>query len=177
MYFFIFGKPGSGKSSFCEALKDTFHYISVGELLRSNLKHKQIIQQSFRNGTLISSEIVVEILLKEFEKLPPDYLVLIDGFPRSLENWNGWKGVVSSKPSSLIYLECPSIICLNRLNIRRRFDDKEHLILKRIDSFYQKTVPILKHLNEKEGIKIFTLDSTLSTENIVSNWNKHWRNN
>ena len=100
----ILGGPCVGKGTHCKQLaKDlAITHLSVGDLLRAETdkpeaKNTAIIIDSMRAGGLVPNEIVQDIL--------EDYLArdvrqgktsfLVDGFPRSLEQAEAFKGRVS----------------------------------------------------------------------------------
>jgi UMP-CMP kinase len=69
--FFVFGGPGSGKGTGCEALAETFGFLhlSAGEILRSQLSnaenpHYGTIKQNIDAGTITPGFITAGLLLK-----------------------------------------------------------------------------------------------------------------
>src|SRR5687768_5493859 len=85
----LLGKPGAGKGTQAERLKDDFGlpYIGTGDLLR---KHKaegtelgQEAQKYMDEGKLVPDDLVVSMILDEIEEKGSDGF-LLDGFPRTL---------------------------------------------------------------------------------------------
>ena len=85
----LLGKPGAGKGTQAERLKDDFGlpYIGTGDLLR---KHKaegtelgREAQKYMDDGKLVPDELVVRMILDEIEERGRDGF-LLDGFPRTI---------------------------------------------------------------------------------------------
>ena len=133
--------------------------------MRTNTRYKEIIMKS--RGELIQSKIVVDVLLDELEKIPPNKIILIDGFPRSMENWKIWN--LKHLPSSIIYLDCPDDVCIKRSMKRQRFDDNNEIMTQRLESFNRSTIPILEYLR-KGGIPVTILNSTHSTDILITEY-------
>ena len=93
-------------------------------------------------GKLVPSKMLVEIVKKNiFKDGPNDQIYLIDGFPRSAENYEAWKQVMgdSVKIKTLIYLNC-SLETLEKRLLERgkesgRDDDNLTTIRKRFNTY------------------------------------------
>jgi adenylate kinase family enzyme len=109
-------------------------------------------------GKLVPSKKVVEIVKKKmFENGSTDNVYLIDGFPRSAENYEAWTEVMgdSVEIKTLLYLEC-SLDTLERRLLERgkmsgRADDKIETILKRFKTYTDQTTPFLRYYEAKVG--------------------------
>ena len=55
-----------------------------------NSPHKDVIEKCILNGTIVPSEITVNLLLKAIETNNLNRTI-IDGFPRNIENYYEWK--------------------------------------------------------------------------------------
>jgi hypothetical protein len=83
----ILGGPGSGKGTNCEklALDYGFRHISTGDLLRSYKEGKWIetITASMKEGKLVPSDMLLEIVKEEIDRYNYEGVYLLDGFPRN----------------------------------------------------------------------------------------------
>ena len=76
---------------------------------------------------------------------------LIDGFPRSLENWNGYKevfGITSdAQMPTMLFFECPLPVLekrvLKRAKHSGRSDDNVESLRKRFNTFKDETMQIV----------------------------------
>ncbi|NPA27480.1 MAG: adenylate kinase [Epsilonproteobacteria bacterium] len=90
--FFIIGAPGSGKTTDASLIakrnsEDIVHY-STGDMLRAEVASGselgQKIDSYISKGELVPLEIVLNTILSAIKNAPKD-VVIIDGFPRSVE--------------------------------------------------------------------------------------------
>ena len=90
--FLIIGAPGSGKTTDAELIakrnSDKIVHYSTGDLLRAEVASGSELGKTIKsyidNGNLVPLEIVINTIKSAIEKAPKD-IVLIDGFPRSVE--------------------------------------------------------------------------------------------
>lgn len=91
---FVIGGPGVGKGTQCAlvAEQSSFEHISVGELLRLEQNNPQsvfsgFISDSFRHSVVVPAMLTMHLLETRLRRAQEQGKVgvLIDGFPRSLE--------------------------------------------------------------------------------------------
>ncbi|XP_071451553.1 UMP-CMP kinase isoform X2 [Hetaerina americana] len=157
---FVLGGPGSGKGTQCEKIVQNFGYVhlSAGDLLREeranpNSKHGELIEDYIRNGKIVPVEITCSLLKDAMEKSNSQHF-LIDGFPRSEENLNGWNKEMSNEVhlQFVLYFDCPQEVCLERCLKRGsagsgRSDDNVDSLKKRFNTYVNDTMPIIEHYN------------------------------
>jgi len=96
---------------------------------------------------------------------------LVDGFPRNLNNKEGWERVVGDKANIqgvLFYNtteQCVTARILERGKTSGRADDNIESMVKRLRTYNTETYPIIKAF-EAEGIKVFEIDATPSKEEV-----------
>ncbi len=99
-----------------------------------------------------------------------DKVFLIDGYPRNLENWEGFREVFGNdfEIVATLYLHCEENICVDRLLSRGqssgRIDDEIEVIKKRFNTFYTESLPVLDELR-KAGAFLH-VDSTQLPEEV-----------
>jgi UMP-CMP kinase len=125
-------------------------HLSAGELLRQEAakpdsKVGQLINEHIHAGKIVPVDVTVQLLLAEMEKSSATR-VLVDGFPRNMDNLQGWDRVVGSKVSvtGVLFLDAPEDVMVARLLSRARNDDAPDTIRKRLATFRNETVPVLK---------------------------------
>ena len=144
MLWFVLGNVGSGKSTLCRKLAEFgCKHLTLGDLLRK--EGNPVIQYCMRTGQLIPSRITVAVLERALEEEDTDDIILIDGFPRNIENIR----VSGIEPSGVLYLDCDEKVCLERLLLRKRFDDNEKCIHERFLSFKRDTLPLIEYYRER----------------------------
>ena len=109
-------------------------------------------------GKLVSSKMLVEIVKRSiFKDGPNNQIYLIDGFPRSAENYEAWVEVMgdSVKVKTLLYLNCTLETLEKRLLERGktsgRSDDNINTIRKRFNTYTEQTTPFLSYYQEHVG--------------------------
>ena len=113
--FFVLGGPGSGKGTQCLLLKQSlkFLHISAGELLRQN-KDTHEVSSYLNSGKIVPSHVTIGLLRKKIEENKQYETILIDGFPRNMENLQGF--LEKQIPyKACIYIRLNSEIMLQRV--------------------------------------------------------------
>jgi adenylate kinase len=86
----LFGKPGAGKGTQAEFLKDKYNltHLSTGDIFRYNIKNNtdlgKLAQTYMENGDLVPDEVTIQMLQSEVDKNPESDGFLFDGFPRTI---------------------------------------------------------------------------------------------
>jgi adenylate kinase len=124
----LLGKPGAGKGTQAERLKDDFGlpYIGTGDLLR---KHKsegtelgQEAQKYMDDGQLVPDELVVQMILSEVEEKGQDGF-LLDGFPRTIAQADALSEALDDSGRHLtaaLYIDADDDTVVKRLSGRRQ---------------------------------------------------------
>ena len=102
-----------------------------------------------------------------------DKIFLIDGYPRNMENWEGFKEVFGADFTikATLYLSCDEDTCVDRLLTRGqtsgRSDDEAEVIKKRFHTFYNESLQVLDSL--RAAGPFIEVDSTKTPEEVSSN--------
>ena len=101
---------------------------------------------------------LVEIVRRHiFKNGSNNEIYLIDGFPRSAENYEAWEEVMGDdvKVKTLLYLNCTLETLEKRLLERGkssgRADDNIETIRKRFNTYTEQTTPFLSYYQENVG--------------------------
>jgi adenylate kinase len=197
------GMPGSGKGTIGSLVKERqgFNHISTGDLLREAVKNQNIFGVKAKNymdeGKLVPDDIVLELLKERILELEDDAKILLDGYPRNVEQARVLKDIVKIDRVVNLVLDkemlqkrlggrrsCPN--CKKGYNIHfmppkkneilcddcdseliQRDDDKDEVIEKRFDAYYQETEPLIDFY-KNEGI----LNEVELTNELEDNYNK-----
>ena len=111
-----------------------------------------MIEEYITAGKIVPVKITVKLLQKAMDdviKTTGKVNFLIDGFPRSLENWNGYKEVFGIKDDSemptMLFFECPLPVLeariLKRAKYSGRSDDNVESLRKRFNTYKEETMP------------------------------------
>lgn len=172
--FFVLGGPGSGKGTICQTIQNNlgFQHISMGEVIRKYMNDnpecpKTIeYRDTLTNGDCIPALESINFLMSvtnDMYKNDENILVLIDGYPRSLDQlevYNKMSGMpFNNNNVGLLYVNTPDDVMIERMLQRcRDFRDSDNNIMKkRIDYYYDKTVPVIQNI-KKNGGKVIELN-------------------
>ena len=176
---FVVGGPGSGKGTMCELAEMQLGWIhlSAGDLLRTELDSKgpqaAHIEKIIKAGDLVPNEIVVTLIKNAMETLTRTTgkrNFLIDGFPRSLNNLEGWYdafGRTATLPT-MLYFECPFDVLEKRILGRAKFsgrsDDNVESMKLRFDTFKAETLPTVELFKTKD--KCVDIDTSQDRQSV-----------
>jgi adenylate kinase family enzyme len=170
----IVGGPGAGKGFLCQQLEQNCNvvHLSSGALLRAEVERDTVLGREvagiMERGDLVSSALIVALIRRHMLH-HPGKRVLLDGFPRSLENARDLV-TLCGKPEMALHCECPDTVMLERILKRKenRADDNFETALERIKT-YHKYHGVCMDFLRSEGIPIVNLDCSTSKDNV---WNQ-----
>ncbi|MEX0934240.1 MAG: nucleoside monophosphate kinase [Candidatus Saccharimonadales bacterium] len=144
------GPPGSGKGTQAQILASNNNWLtfSVGELLRNS--SDESIKEAVNKGDLLSAEIIDDLVIKEVIK--HQGTVIVDGFPRRLDQAKGFDELVEANGLDLpilIYLHIDEEESWRRISNRGRKDDDRNVWQRRWDEYRSQTVPAVEHYRHK----------------------------
>lgn len=158
----VIGGPGSGKGVLSEKLTKVCNvvHLSSGELLRNEVQEQtrlgKTVEQIMSKGELVHSALMVALMKKRMEK-HPGKRVLLDGFPRSLENAHDLV-TLCGRPELALHLTCDDTILMERIMNRQRGpDDNFQVALKRLRTFH-KYHPVTMEWLREQHVPIVNLD-------------------
>jgi UMP-CMP kinase len=162
---FILGGPGSGKGTMCELAETQLGWVhlSAGDLLRKERQKggamANTIEEFITAGKIVQSEITVTLLKNAMEmstRTTGKNNFLIDGFPRSQENLEGWFEIFGRDVElpKMLYFECPYDVLekriLGRAKYSGRSDDNLESIKLRFDTLKAETLPTVEVFRSKD---------------------------
>jgi UMP-CMP kinase len=169
---FVLGGPGSGKGTQCAKLVEKFGYthISAGDLLRAEVKAggptADQINQLMKEGNIVPAEIIVALLKKAIDASDSD-TVLVDGFPRALDQVGLFNKVSRTDCAFVLFFDCNDEVLTARLLERGktsgRADDNLESIKKRFVTFREQSYPVVELYEKKSKDKVKRVDSSVGT--------------
>ena len=176
----IFGKPGSGKGTQANFLKEKYslYHISTGDLFRKNISSKTklgIEAKSFLdNGDLVPDSVTIKMLENEVLSNKQVKGYIFDGFPRTLaqaESLDTFLNSINLKINATIALDVDEneliIRLLDRGKTTNRSDDQDLEKIKNRFNEYNIKTSILINFYNKQG-KFYSVDGKGSVDDITS---------
>ena len=177
--FLIIGAPGSGKTTDAEIISkncsDKIVHYSTGELLReevlSGSETGKIIEGYTSRGNLVPLDIVVDTIVSAIKNSPKD-IILIDGYPRSVEQMEKLDEVLRNNDKevslvNVIEVEVSEEVAKDRVLGRARGADDNAEVFKNRMSVYLTPLKDIQNFYDKKGI-LKKINGERTIEAIVS---------
>jgi len=177
--FLIIGAPGSGKTTDASIIankhNDIVHY-STGDMLRdevaSGSELGKTIEGFISQGALVPIDIIVNTIVSAITNAPVD-TILIDGYPRSVEQMEAFDALVSKADEinliSVIEVRVCEAVARQRILGRvaeaklgeERSDDKEEVFYHRMKIYTDPLDEIQKFYTSKNLLHVIDGERTL----------------
>ncbi len=177
MNIIIFGPPGAGKGTQSKFLVEKYnlYQLSTGEMLRNEIKNSTNIGEKISSimdaGSLVSDEIVSELIEKIISNLTYKSRIIFDGFPRSLKQANILDNLLKKYNQKIdivlklsVTLETIKKRISERKNLEKRSDDSEEIAIKRYKMYEKSTEPVIEYYKKLNLLKV--IDGERSIEQI-----------
>ncbi|KAJ3013559.1 UNVERIFIED_CONTAM: hypothetical protein HDU68_000633 [Siphonaria sp. JEL0065] len=168
---FVLGGPGSGKGTQCDKLVETLKYahLSTGDLLRDEVKRGtplgSQLEEIMKEGKMVPLEVTLRLLVEAMQAAKgtaPGYL--IDGFPRTMEQAIEFENTIGHC-KFVLFFDAPSEALTKRLLKRGetsgRADDNLESIKKRLDTFANASMPVVKYFELSGRVKRVLADGAI----------------
>jgi len=154
----VLGGPGSGKGTQCEVVLNDFNaeHLIPGEMLRREVRSGSQegvrIEEILLRGEIVPSSVTVPLLRRAIES-SRKRLILVDGFPRTMENRDEFIRKTARDCDLLLFFDCPQEELKRRLLLRGktsgRSDDNIETIMKRFETYRRATMPVVDYYRER----------------------------
>ncbi|ORY37298.1 ADK-domain-containing protein [Rhizoclosmatium globosum] len=168
------GGPGSGKGTQSAKLAKDFNllHLSAGDLLRAEVAAGTEIgllaEGIMKEGKIVPQDIMIGLLKKAIENDTESNGILIDGFPRALDQAIEFENVVRPA-TAILNFNCPLDVLEARLIERGktsgRADDNLETIRKRFNTFQEQSLPALEYFGER----VITIDGSVAIDTVYEN--------
>lgn len=175
--FLIIGAPGSGKTTDAELIAEKHENIthySTGDMFRAEVESGSqrgaIIDSFVSKGNLVPVEIVIETIVNAIKKAPTPF-VIIDGYPRSVEQMSALDKYLTTEVEvelvNVIEVEVSREVACDRVLGRARgADDNVEVFNNRIKVYTDPLSEIQEFYTAKNILKNINGERTI--EEIVS---------
>jgi adenylate kinase len=157
----ILGGSGSGKSTQAQSLCTHFDIslISTGEVLRkavvssSELGHQ--VLPYLKLGELVPDELMIEFVRVRLKNPDIERGWILEGYPRTAfqaEELDFLLDELGQKLSFAVYLQVSEAVMVSRSLGRSLPDDTSEIVQRRVELFYDRTVPILEYYDRRRRL-------------------------
>lgn len=185
--FLIIGAPGSGKTTDAQIIAknnaDSIVHYSTGELLRAEVASGselgKLIDSFVSKGNLVPLSIVVGTIIDALKNAPKD-IILIDGYPRSVEQMHALQDELERQNDvvleAVIEVEVSEEVARERVLGRARgADDNIEVFNNRMEVYHKPLEEIRTFYDEKNGL-LYTVNGERTIEEIVADIEKFIKN-
>jgi adenylate kinase len=150
MHLVLTGRTGSGKSTVARLLAERFDVpiISSGDIAREIAKDDPATGMALRQGSFAPEHAMRVLVRQRIEEADLRHGGwVLDGFPRTVDQLICLMQWTTALPT-FIEMGLSTWACLERLNARGRDDDNPDSLARRLESFEEKTTPMIAILEE-----------------------------
>ncbi len=179
----LFGIQGSGKGTQAKKLAAEFGYDifeAGGELRKIAASGSQLgktVKSYIDAGNLVPHEIIMQVVKEAVLARPKDQKILFDGIPRDLNQMRDFDLIMkdAGRGFRVIHLQLDPEEGMRRILGRakvegRRDDANEAVIRRRMNTFVEKTVPVLEEY-KKRGI-VTEVDGKKAVDQVYTQMKK-----
>ena len=170
--FLIIGAPGSGKTTDAELIaekNDDITHYSTGDMLRAEVASGSDIGKEIESfiskGLIVPIEIAIKTITNAIKSAPTD-IIILDGYPRSLEQMNALEKFLSNdnsiKLEKVIEVEVSEDTARDRVLGRSRGeDDNVEVFNNRMKVYLEPLKEIQDFYKSKDMLKVISGEGTI----------------
>ena len=163
----IFGPPGAGKGTQSKFIVKKFNMfqLSTGEFLRNEMLKKTPIGKKIasviNSGSLVSDNIVSDLIEKVISNKKYNNNIIFDGYPRNINQANNLDILLKKykqKIDIVLKLSVSLETIKKRISERRiqekRIDDSDQIAIKRYETYENSTKPVIEYYKKLNLLKV-----------------------
>ena len=173
--FLIIGAPGSGKTtdaSMIAQMNQSIEHYSTGDLLRAEVASGSALGKQIdgfiSKGNLVPLDIVVNAIVSAIKSSPKDFII-IDGYPRSVEQMSKLDEVLRGDDDVNLSAVIEEVAKERVLGRARGADDNEEVFKNRMAVFSEPIEDIRKFYGDA-GV-FYSVNGERTVEEIVADIN------
>ena len=165
------GPPGAGKGTQAQILSENHQipHVSTGDILRSAVAQQTPLgkqaQDYMNRGELVPDVLILNLIQDRLSYEDAVSGWILDGFPRNVNQATFLEDLLAKLEQNadcVLNLEVPDEVLVERLLARKRKDDNESTIRRRLEVYHQDTVPVINFYQQKEILQTIDGNQTMT---------------
>ncbi|MEM8829403.1 MAG: adenylate kinase [Cyanobacteria bacterium P01_G01_bin.19] len=172
------GPPGAGKGTQAQVLSENHHipHVSTGDILRAAVANQTPLGKQAKDymskGELVPDQLILGLIQDRLSYDDAADGWILDGFPRNVNQAAFLEELLNELNQTadcVLNLEVPDEVLVERLLARKRKDDNEETIRRRLEVYHQDTVPVIDFYEERKTLKTINGDRSMDEVNSSLN--------
>lgn len=168
------GPPGAGKGTQAQILSENHQipHVSTGDILRAAVAQKTPLGKQAKDymnrGELVPDALILNLIQDRLSYEDTANGWILDGFPRNVNQAAFLEELLvklNQNADYVLNLSVPDQVLVSRLLERKRKDDNESTILRRLEVYHQDTVPVINFYQQRK--KLRTIDGNKTMEEVT----------
>ena len=174
----IFGPPGAGKGTQSKFIAEKFnmYQLSTGDILRKEMwKNTEIgkkIASVINTGSLVSDQIVSDMIEKIISNNDYHNKIIFDGYPRNLIQAKNLENLLKKYEQKIsivlklsVSLETVKKRISERKSLEKRTDDDKDIAIKRYKTYENSTEPVIEYYKKSNLLKVIDGENSIDQIN------------
>jgi len=164
------GPPGAGKGTQAQIISENHEipHVSTGDILRAAVAQGTPLGKQAKDymnrGELVPDALILGLIQDRLSYEDAAEGWILDGFPRNVNQAAFLEELLAQlnqNADCVLNLEVPDEVLVSRLLERKRKDDNETTIRRRLEVYHQDTVPVIDFYQQRKTLKIIDGNQTM----------------
>ena len=164
------GPPGAGKGTQAQILSENHQipHVSTGDILRAAVANQTPLGTQAKGymdrGELVPDALILDLIKGRLSHEDTANGWILDGFPRNVNQAAFLEELLTElrqNADCVLNLQVPDEVLVLRLLERKRGDDNEETIRRRLQVYHRDTVPVIDFYQQRETLKTIDGDRTM----------------
>ncbi|MGF1589431.1 MAG: adenylate kinase [Pleurocapsa sp.] len=173
------GPPGAGKGTQAQIISENWQipHVSTGDILRTAVTQQTPLgkqaQDYMNRGELVPDTLILNLIQDRLSHEDTINGWILDGFPRNVNQAAFLEELLAKLDQNadcVLNLQVPDEVLVLRLLARKRKDDTEETIRRRLEVYHQDTVPVIDFYQTKKMLE--TIDGNQTADKVAEELSK-----